>query len=197
MRTFWDERFDRGEYVYGTEPNEFVVEAAQHIPQGKVLCIGEGEGRNAVFLAEQGYDVTAVDSSSIGLQKAQKLAAERGVSITTIHADLDQYSIEPNTWHGIVSTFVHMPKPMRRKVHAACVKGLAPGGALILEGFTPQQLNYNTGGPAALELLMTLEELKTEFQGLDFRIAQEVVRYRQAGLFHTGDAAVVQILGIK
>ena len=197
MRTFWDERFDRDEYVYGTEPNEFAAETARYIPLGKVLCLGEGEGRNAVFLAEQGYDVTAVDSSNIGLQKAQKLATESGVAITTIHADLAHYSIEPQAWQGIIATFVHVPQPLRRKIHAACVKGLAPGGALILEGFTPQQLEYSTGGPKALELLMTLDDLKAEFHGLDFRVAQQVVRYRKAGLFHTGDAAVVQILGIK
>lgn len=197
MKTMWDERYHRDEYVYGTVPNEFVAQEFQHIPMGNVLCLGEGEGRNAVFLAEHGYNVTAVDSSRIGLEKAQKLAAERGVSITTICADLADYKIEPAAWHGIVATFCHLSKPLRQKVHAACVDGLVPKGAVILEAFTPEQLNYKTGGPSTVELLMTVKDLKKEFSGLEFDIAQEIVIDRTAGLFHTGLAAVVQILGLK
>jgi 2-polyprenyl-3-methyl-5-hydroxy-6-metoxy-1,4-benzoquinol methylase len=197
MKNFWDERFDRDDYVYGTRPNEFVADVFNHIPRGNVLCLGEGEGRNAVFLAQQGYTVTALDSSYIGLQKAQKLAAERGVSITTIHADLADYKIEANAWQGIVATYCHLPLPLRQQVHAACVHGLARNGAMILEAFTPDQLKYKTGGPQTIELLMTLQELKNEFSGLTFEIAHEIVRDRTEGLFHTGLAAVVQVLGIK
>jgi 2-polyprenyl-3-methyl-5-hydroxy-6-metoxy-1,4-benzoquinol methylase len=193
----WDERYGRDEYVYGLEPNEFVIESVRHIPQGNVLCLGEGEGRNAVFLAQQGYEVTAVDSSRIGLQKAEQLAQKRGVSITTITGDLAEFEIEPNQWQGIVSIFCHLERSLRRGVHRACVRGLAPGGAMILEAFTPEQLNYKTGGPRSVELLMTLKELKQEFHGLELKIAREVICDRREGLFHTGEAAVVQILGIK
>lgn len=197
MKSFWDERFDRDEYVYGTEPNEFVASVFQHIPKGKVLCLCEGEGRNAVFLARQGYDVTAVDASSVGLEKAKRLAAEHGVTIKTVVADLDDFRIEPDTWNGIIATFCHMPVELRQKVHAQCVSGLAPNGVIILEAFTPEQLNYKTGGPQSLALLMTLDDLKKELDGLTFKIAQEMVIDRKAGLFHTGLAAVVHVLGIK
>ena len=101
----WNERYAEAGYAYGTEPNDFLVAHAAQIPPGRVLCLAEGQGRNAVWLAQQGYDVTAVDLSEVGLAKAQQLAAERGVQLTTIQADLAQFTIEPQTWDGIVSRY--------------------------------------------------------------------------------------------
>jgi SAM-dependent methyltransferase len=105
----WDQRYGGKEYAYGTEPNEFLVAMASRLPTGRVLCLGEGEGRNAVWLAGQGYDVTAVDASRVGLEKAQRLAVERGVTITTVHSDLAAYDIDSDTWDGILSVFCHLP----------------------------------------------------------------------------------------
>ncbi len=194
---FWDERFNTDHYVYGTQPNEFVHESAGFIPKGRVLCLGEGEGRNAVYLAQLGHTVTAVDSSEIGLQKAEALARSRGVEIETWLINLADFVIEPNAWQGIVATFVHLPQPLRARVHRDSVIGLAPGGVLILEAFSPKQLQYKTGGPPRLELLMDIQSLKQEFSGLEFLVAEELVRERKEGTFHTGDAAVVQVLGRK
>jgi SAM-dependent methyltransferase len=142
----WDQRYSSDTYVYGTEPNGFLVTAAARLPPGKVLCLGEGEGRNAVWLAAQGHEVTAVDASGVGLRKAQRLAAERGVTIATVHADLAAFDIEPGTWDGIVSIFCHLPPALRADVHRRCVAGLRPGGVLLLEAYTPRQLGM---GPAA------------------------------------------------
>jgi len=193
----WDERYSSEEYIYGKDPNEFLANAADKIPKGRVLCVAEGEGRNAVFLAEQGYDVIAVDTSSVGLEKARKLATERGVSIETIVSDLGQYDIEPESLEGVVSIFAHVPPPVRKELHKKIVNGLRPGGVLILEAYRPDQLKYKTGGPPTAEFMMTLESLEQELKGLSFEYAMELDRDVVEGKFHTGKGAVVQLIGIK
>lgn len=193
----WDKRFSEPGYAYGTEPNGFLLSVADRIPGGKVLCLAEGEGRNAVYLAGLGFDVTAVDSSTVGLAKAEALARERGVAIETVNADLDDYQIEPGVWQGIVSIFCHLPPVVRAALHEQCLRGLAPGGVFVLEGFTPNQLELGTGGPKSRELLMELEIIRQELPGLRFEIAREVEREVLEGRHHTGKAAVVQIFAVK
>jgi SAM-dependent methyltransferase len=193
----WNQRYNQPEYVYGTQPNDFLVSVSANIPRGKVLSLGEGEGRNAVYLASQGWDVTAVDSSDVGLEKARRLAAEKGVNITTITADLGDFQIQPNSWDAIVSIFCHVPSAIRLPLHQAVVRGLKPGGVLVLEAFTPRQLAMGTGGPASPDMLMTLASLRQELAGLRFVQAVELDRNVIEGKFHTGQAAVVQIVGVK
>lgn len=193
----WDERFASEEYAYGTEPNDFLVANATRIPSGRVLCLADGEGRNGVWLAQQGYDVTAVDLSTVGLEKARKLAASRNVSIKTIHADLAEFNIAPNEWDGIVAIFCHLPPPIRHRLFQQAVAGLHPNGVFLLEAYTPKQLEFKTGGPNSLELLMTRGALQDDLSGLDFVIAQEVEREIHEGRFHNGRSATVQILASK
>ena len=193
----WDERFSEPGYAYGTEPNGFLASVTNHIPQGKVLCLAEGEGRNAVFLASLGYEVTAVDTSTVGLAKAESLANERGVSIETVNADLAEYAIGDNTWQGIVSIFCHQAPIVRAALHERCLRGLAPGGVFVLEGFTPRQLDLGTGGPKNRELLMELATIRQELPGLHLEIAREIEREILEGKYHKGNAAVVQILATK
>jgi len=114
----------RRNIFYGETPNVFVAEMASQIPAGAVLCLAEGEGRNAVYLATLGHRVTAVDQSEASLTKARRLAATRGVDIETVPADLGNITIEPGIWSGIVATFAHLPPAMRRRVHAQAVRGL-------------------------------------------------------------------------
>ena len=192
--TFWDDRYAAEDYAYGLEPNDFVAEVTMHVPEGQVLCLAEGEGRNAVHLAKLGHRVTAVDQSAMGLAKARRLAEANGVVIETVHADLKSYEIMPSAWAGIVATFAHLPPPLRRKVHAAVVQGLMPGGVFILEAYTPAQLALGTGGPKVPELLMSLDGLRNELSGLEFIVAQEIERDMIEGNFHHGRGAVVQIL---
>jgi SAM-dependent methyltransferase len=194
VKTHWDERFSSPDYVYGTEPNTFVAAMASRIPAGPVLCLAEGEGRNAVHLARLGHAVTAVDQSAVGLAKAARLAAARGVALTTIVADLAHYSISPSIWSGIVATFAHLPPPLRRAVHAQVVAGLRPGGVFILEAYTPAQLVFGTGGPKDPSLCMTLVALRVELAGLVFEVARECERDVVEGTGHTGRGAVVQIV---
>lgn len=193
----WDERYADEDYVYGTEPNVFLKTQIAKLPQGKILSLCEGEGRNAVFLAKQGYDVTGVDSSSVGLEKAEKLAAREGVTISTELADMGDFHIEPNAWDGVVSIFCHIPPAMRGELHRQVVAGLKPGGVLILEAYTPEQLAHGTGGPKIASLTMTAESLKAELEGLEIESIQELERDVVEGKFHTGRGAVVQLVARK
>jgi SAM-dependent methyltransferase len=193
----WDERYREPGFAYGTAPNDFLVSVADRIPTGRILSLCEGEGRNAVYLAALGHEVTGVDGSSVGLAKARELAAARGVTITTVVADLAEFRIEPGQWDGIVSCYCHLPPAIRIPLHRDVVNGLRPGGLFVLEAFTKQQLAYGSGGPQSLEMLMSLAELKQELQGLDFIHAVEMERDVREGSRHTGLASVVQILAVR
>ncbi|HZV83078.1 MAG TPA: class I SAM-dependent methyltransferase [Geobacteraceae bacterium] len=193
----WDERFSEPGYTYGTEPNDFLASVASKIPKGKILSLAEGEGRNAVFLASLGHDVTAVDSSAVGLGKACELAATHHVPLTTVVADLSDFVILPQQWDGIVSCYCHLPPPLRRSIHRAAVAGLKPGGIFVLEAFSKKQLEYDTGGPKSLDMLMSLDELQQELAGMRLDHAVELERNVVEGHGHTGLAAVVQIFAVK
>jgi SAM-dependent methyltransferase len=190
----WDQRYSAECYVYGTEPNGFLVSRADLLPAGRILCLGEGEGRNAVWLAEQGHEVTAVDASVVGLKKARALAAGRGVRITRVHADLAHFAIEPGAWDGIISIFCHLPPALRAEVHRRCVAGLRPGGILLLEAYTPRQVGRGTGGPPTAELMMDAEALRLELAGLELLELAETEREIHEGTFHNGVGAVVHLV---
>ena len=193
----WDQRYSGQAFAYGTEPNAFLVAMAPRLPTGRVLCLGEGEGRNAVWLAGQGYDMTAVDASGVGLEKARRLAAERGVTITTVHSDLAAYDIEPDFWDGVLSIFCHLPSELRADVHRRCVAGLRPGGVMLLEAYTPRQIAHGTGGPSTVELMMDKETLRMELAGFQFLDLRECEREIHEGAFHNGLGAVVQMVARK
>ncbi len=193
----WDERYSEPGFAYGTEPNDFLRERAAQLQPGRTLSLAEGEGRNAVFLAGLGHEVTAVDASAVGLDKARQLAAERGLDIDTRVADLAAFEIEAGGWDNIVSIFCHLPPEVRRRLHRAVVAGLRPGGMLLLEAYTPAQIALGTGGPPVAELTMTLGALREELAGLNFLHAAEREREVIEGRYHTGRAAVVQVLARK
>lgn len=193
----WDQRYRTEEYVYGTRPNDFLASVSDRIVKGRVLCLAEGEGRNAVFLARQGHQVLAVDQSAVGLAKARRLAAANGVSIETRTVDLARFEIAPESWDAVVSIFAHVPSELRRALHRQVIRGLKHGGILVLEGYTPAQLRYKTGGPPDLDKLMTLADLREELAGLTFMHALELEREVIEGSLHTGLGAVVQVLAIK
>jgi len=195
---FWDSRYETLDYIFGTEPNDFLKESAPHLGgNGEALCLGEGEGRNAVFLAQQGLAVTAVDMSATGLKKAQSLAQANSVSINTHVADLANFEFGENMWNGIVSIFCHLPPALRISVHKRVVSALRPGGLYILEAYTPRQLAYKSGGPSDVAMLYELADLRSELMGLEIIVAREVERDIQEGFAHQGTAAVVQILARK
>jgi len=193
----WNQRYSSKVYAYGTKANDFLVSMYDRLPTGKILCLAEGEGRNAVWLAEQGNEVTAVDTSDIGLQKARKLAKARDVEITTVHADLADYDIGTQQWDAIISIFCHLPPDLRQDVHRRCVKGLRDNGMILLEAYTPLQLEYKTGGPPVAEMMMDMRSLSSELIGLEFLRLQECVREIHEGEYHNGTGAVVQALAKK
>lgn len=192
--SFWNNRYAASkDFVFGTEPNLFLAEMSAQIPTGPVLCLGEGEGRNAVHLAALGHAVTAIDQSEVGLAKARQLATMRGVTVAMQVADLATYKIEPGRWSGIVSIFVHLPVELRRRVYADVVRGLATGGLFILEAYTPAQLAFGTGGPKDVALLPTLSALREELAGLELLVARELERDVIEGSSHSGRSAIVQV----
>ena len=194
----WDSRYDQDEFLFGTEPNDFLRDQAHRIPAGgKVLCLGDGEGRNGVWLAEQGFQVTSVDLSQVGLDKTQRFAKERGVTIETVYADLADWPIEPQAWAGIVSIFCHMMPDERKKMHSRIVNGLQPGGVFLLEAYTPDQIDKGTGGPSNPDLLVTAEDITPELKSLDIQMAQNIEREVIEGACHTGLASVTQVMGEK
>ena len=190
----WDERYSQPGFAFGTEPNDFLAVVAENIPAGPVLSLGEGEGRNAVYLAGLGHPVLAVDQSEVGLTKAKRLAADRGLAIETACADLEHFDIEPGAWAGIVSIFCHLPRRIRMPLYAAAVRGLRPGGVFVLEAYTPMQIGRGTGGPKDPDMLPTLADLKEELAELVFVHACELEREVREGAYHTGLASVVQVV---
>jgi SAM-dependent methyltransferase len=191
----WDQRYGSPEYFYGTAPNEFLREQITAFPAGgRVLCLGDGEGRNGVFLAEHGFEVVSLDLSSVGLAKAARLAHERGVALGLVHADLKDYVIAAGAWDGVTSIWCHLPRPLRQRVHREIVLGLRPGGALVYLAYTPAQLAFTSGGPREPELLPTLAELRSELAGLRLETAIERERQVQEGRAHRGLSAVVEIV---
>ena len=190
----WDDRYSEPGFAYGTEPNDFLASVADRLPAGPVLTLGEGEGRNAVFLAGLGHEVVAVDQSEVGLAKARQRAAERGVHVQTQQADLGDYPIQPGAWAGIVSIFCHLPPAVRVPLYAAVARGLRPGGVFVLEAYTPRQFGRGTGGPPSPELMVSLDDLTRELAGLEFLHARELEREVREGTYHTGLASVVQLV---
>jgi SAM-dependent methyltransferase len=190
----WEGRYGGDEFLYGTEPNDFLAEAVADAAPGDVLCLADGEGRNGVYLASLGHRVTSVDLTQAGMAKAAGLAEGRGVELTTVVADLADYDLGTQRWDLIVSIFAHTPPDVRRRIHAGVTVALRPGGRFVLEAYTPDQIGRGTGGPPAPELTMTLEGLRDELRGLAFEVGREMVRPVIEGSGHTGDGAVVQVI---
>jgi SAM-dependent methyltransferase len=197
MTNFWDERYRTDEYAYGVEPNDFLRVEAHRIPPGPVLCLAEGEGRNAVFLAGLGHQVTAVDLSIEGLRKAERLAQRHGVTIDVIQADLATFDLGLDRWNGIVEVFAHVPPPVRHRLHAQIPLAVRAGGCLILETYRPEQLALGTGGPKELSLLSTLAELREQLSSLELVVARDANREIHEGRFHDGPSATVQLVGVR
>ncbi len=190
----WNKRYGEEEYFYGTQPNDFLKGVAVQIPKGKVLCLGDGEGRNSVYLATLGFDVVSVDLSEVGLKKAERLAEQHKVSIQTIVANLADFEIAENSYSAIVSIFCHVPPAIRDGLHKRASMGLSKDGLMILEAYTPEQIGNGTGGPPVAELMMTLDGLREDFDELEFLHAIEFKREVLEGKGHTGKASVVQLL---
>jgi SAM-dependent methyltransferase len=195
--SFWDQRFAEPELAYGTEPNDFLREVAGRIPPGPVLCLAEGQGRNAVFLAGLGHEVTALDQSAVGLARARELAQQRGVAIETVQADLAVWDGPRDHWAAVVVIFGHLPPPIRARVHGLIPVWLRPGGVLVMEAYRPEQLGRGTGGPPEASMLYSPDLLRADFPSLRIDRLEAVERDVIEGKYHTGRAATVQLLATR
>jgi SAM-dependent methyltransferase len=194
---FWDQNFAVEGYKYGTGPNAFLVWQAPRLPpESDVLVPGDGEGRNGVWLAQQGHRVTAMDGSAVGLQKAQALAAERGVRIETVLGDLADWAPAPASFDAVVLTFVHLPPAIRADAHRRMAAALRPGGLLLLEAFHPLQLQHGSGGPKDPAMLYSPELLRADFADtLEQLLAWQGKVNLDEGPGHQGTAHVIRWIG--
>ncbi|OFZ49708.1 MAG: hypothetical protein A2381_05770 [Bdellovibrionales bacterium RIFOXYB1_FULL_37_110] len=194
----WNKKYGSSEFVYGREPNSFLKENLHTITSGnRILSLGEGEGRNAIFLLKNGFKVTAIDQSIVGLNKATRWALELGLHLDTICDDLKFYPQEENQWDAIINIFAHMYPDERIKMHHRIEKALKVGGVYILEAYTVDQLQFDTGGPKELDLFMSLSELKKELSHLHFEVQKEHIKEIREGIGHFGKSAVVSIIARK
>lgn len=192
---FWDDRYAGEDYLYGTEPSDFLAQRHSALPpRGDVLCLADGEGRNGVFLAAKGMRVTAVDSSTVGLAKAERLAAAQGVPYTTVVADLSVWDLGESRWDGVVSIWAHLPAPIRETLHPRLARALRPGGILLLEHYHPRQLAYGTGGPPDPTMMLTIDELDRDFAAWERLHTFEGERIVVEGSGHGGKSYVTQAI---
>ena len=189
----WDERYAEPDFAYGDAPNDF-LRAQGSMLRGRVLCLAEGQGRNAVFLATLGLNVTAVDQSAVGLACAEQLAGRNGVTNQTEVADLGAFDLGEERWGAIVSIFAHVPAAVRKALHSRIAAALKPGGLFLLEAYRPEQLGLGTGGPQNLALMMSLAELREELAGLDWLVGEEVEREIHEGVYHNGLSRTIQVV---
>ena len=196
--SFWNSRYAEDGFAYGLSPNVFLASYADSFKAGKkVLVIGDGEGRNGVWLAEQGCDVVSVDSSSVGVEKAKQLAAEKGVEIDARCADLNEWDWPESAFDFVVIIYVHFPPNVREALHHKVIAALKPGGQLIMESFTPEQLNYSSGGPPVLEMLYTAEMMESDFKLLETQHIEECITDLNEGKYHCGEGAVIRLVAKK
>lgn len=194
---FWDRRYGESDYAYGIEPNAYLVAQKERIrSRMQVLVPGDGEGRNSVWLARQGADVLAVDLSEVGLKKAVELAQQANVTIRTECSDLTTRNWKSNYYDLIVSIYLHFSPDVRVQIHQGMLKALKPGGMIILEAFTPAQLEYqtkfNSGGPPVADMLYSSELLKQDFKLARVIELEETEVELQEGRYHSGLASVVR-----
>ncbi|MFT3687174.1 MAG: class I SAM-dependent methyltransferase [Phycisphaerales bacterium] len=162
--------------------------------KGVAMDMGAGEGRNALFLASLGLDVLAVDQSAVGMAKAARLASERGLKLRTLAADLREFDAEPGSLDVVSSIYVHMPAEIRSRVHGRIAAWLKQGGVFVLEAYAPDQIARGTGGPKDPAMLASLDTIVSELKGLTIVRQEAKVRLVNEGVFHTGEASVVQVI---
>jgi SAM-dependent methyltransferase len=197
QQAFWNEKFKAQEHLYGTNPNAYIKQKSPLIKvQGRVLCLGEGEGRNALFLAKAGHDVTAIDASEVGLDKARKLTEYHGHTITTLHMDLAEWEPQAEAFDAVTASYLHLPQPLRGEVFAKAVATLRPGGVFIGEFFSTAQLAYTSGGPKLPELLYSVEDMQKNLEPQAVEIIELIqeITHLDEGTGHRGEASVVRIL---
>ena len=195
----WQGRYAVPEYIFGEGPNVFLAAQKHLLPaKGKALAVADGEGRNGVWLAEQGLDVLSIDFSQNGQAKARALADRRGVTLELVLADVHEWPYPEAAFDVVAEIFTQFSDPQQRaKKWAGMRKALKPGGLLLIEGYTPKQLEYGTGGPKQLDHLYTRELLEAEFGGFSKVEIKQYETEMSEGGAHAGMAAVIDLVAWK
>ena len=197
--SIWNQRYAGDEYHFGTEPNAFLVsQRARLMPGMDCLAVADGEGRNGVWLAEQGLNVLSLDSSSVAVDKARLLAQRRGVALEVVLADLLEWDWPENRFDIVAAIFIQFSPPgLRERLFADIKRTLKSGGLLLLQGYTPRQLEYRTGGPSQVENLYTEALLRAEFSDMDFLHLSEHDDIIREGAGHSGMSALIDLVARK
>ena len=199
MTSMWDERYASEDYLFGTEPNQFLVSQRHLLKPGmSCLAVADGEGRNGVWLAQQGLQVLSVEASAVALDKAKKLAQQRGVAIDFEQADVAHWQWGENRFDVVAAIFIQFAPPaLREQMFAGIKRCLKPGGLLLLQGYTPRQLEYKTGGPPAAENMYTLELLHNAFGDMEIMHLREHDDHIGEGTGHSGMSALIDLVARK
>lgn len=197
MKEFWNERYQSADYIYGIQPNEFLVEHLTPLPIGEILFVAEGEGRNAVFAAKLGWHVTAIDFSQEGKKKALDLASANQVVIDYQVIEAEKYDYPTEKFDAIALIYAHFDEPIRSFIHQKCIDSLKKGGTILLEAFNKNQLNYTSGGPKKESMLYNTEMLEKDFKNLAVKNIIEMEVELAEGEFHNGTAEVIRFIGKK
>jgi SAM-dependent methyltransferase len=197
MKEFWDQRYSEPGFVYGQEPNLFFKQVIDELRPGKLLLPGEGEGRNAVYAAGLGWDVTAFDQSRVARKKALAWAGELGLTINYLVGDLSDLSCYDQEYDLIAIVYTHLVPQARIFMHRRLEGCLIPGGTIIMECFHKDQLNYATGGPRVAELLYHEDEIRNDFSRLSIKQCENLVLDVHEGKYHSGESSVVRLIARK
>ncbi|NLZ95381.1 MAG: class I SAM-dependent methyltransferase [Bacteroidales bacterium] len=199
---FWNKRYSVSEYVYGEGPNIFLKEQLKMLPVGSILFVGEGEGRNSVYAAKQGWKVSAFDISVEGKRKAERLAHKHNVEIDYRVGELHDLDYGKKQYDVIALIFTHFPSKSRAVIHKELSRYLRPGGTLIMEVFSIEQINYQVngnsgGGPKNIDMLYTLEDIQSDFENFEIIELEETEKRLREGGFHNGLSCVIRFVGVK
>lgn len=202
MKEFWNERYSAKEYAYGEMPNEYFAEKLSELDCGRILLPADGEGRNGVFAAKLGWDVTSFDISESGKEKAEKLAQKNNVHIEYDIADVESIKYEEESFDVIALIYAHFHKDKRKIYHQGLDKLLKPGGYIIMEAFSKNHIHYNrlneqVGGPKDEKMLYDLTEIQQDFPNYTILDLKETELLLNEGAFHKGKGSVIRFLGRK
>lgn len=196
MQDFWNQRYTKNETVYGNTPNSYFKTKINSLKPSNLLLPAEGEGRNAVYAATKGWKVTAFDYSEAAMQKALANAKEKQVNIDYRVIDLDQFMVAKK-YDAIGLIYVHLFPKERAVFHQKIMDSLTPGGVVIIEAFSKEQINNSSGGPKNIEQLFSADDLKQDFEGLDIIELETLSIILNEGPFHQGNANVIRMLAKK
>jgi SAM-dependent methyltransferase len=196
--TLWDSRYDRPDYLFGTEPAAFLTRHARVLPpKSRILCVADGEGRNSVYLAGLGHDVTAFDQSGVALAKARRLAQDNAVTVTFAQSGIEAWDWS-QPYDAVLGVFIQFIGPEGRgQLFADIARAIRPGGVLLLHGYAPRQVGYGTGGPSAVANMYTLDLLRDSFAGWDVLHAADYDAEISEGVGHSGGSGLIDFVARK